>query len=210
MTTAAYLRVSTAQQSVDLQRHGIERFADHAGLEIVRWYQDEAVSGQQRSRPALDQLMEAARRREIECVIVWKFDRFARSASHLIQALDEFNHLGIRFISVQDQIDTSSPIGKAMFTIVAAFAELEASFMSERIQAGMEAARAEGKHIGRPPTPEPIIEEIRTLARETDLSIRKIKARLSEDVSRGVVGRVVKEVRSADDSAETSQDEPGS
>lgn len=146
--------------------------------------------------------MTAARRRDVACVVVWKFDRFARSASHLIQALDEFNHLGIRFISVQDHIDTDSPMGKAMFTIIGAMAELESSLISERVRAGMEAAKEDGKHVGRPPTPDAAIQEIERLARETDLSIRKIKAQLSAgplsaDVSRGVVGRVVKEIRSA-------------
>jgi len=202
MTTAAYLRVSTADQSADLQRRGIRQFAGRADLEVTDWYCDEGVSGRTETRPALDRLMEAARRRDVDCVVVWKFDRFARSASHLIRALDEFNHLGIRFVSVQDQIDTGSPMGKAMFTIIGAMAELESSLISERVRAGMEAAKENGKHIGRPATPDAVKGEIRRLARETDLSIRKIKAELESgplaaEVSRGVVGRVVKKVRSA-------------
>ncbi|NBC30022.1 MAG: recombinase family protein [Spirochaetes bacterium] len=200
MTTAAYLRVSTADQSADLQRRGIERFAGHADLDVTDWYCDEGASGRKETRPELDALTEAARRRDVECVVVWKFDRFARSASHLIRALDEFNHLGIRFVSVQDQIDTGSPMGKAMFTIIGAMAELESSLISERVRAGMEAARENGKHVGRPATPDAVKDEIRRLARETNLSIRKIQAELesgplSAEVSRGVVGRVVKTVR---------------
>ena len=197
MTTAAYLRVSTKGQSADLQRRGIRQFAERADLEVTDWYCDEGVSGRTETRPELDRLMEAARRRDVECVVVWKFDRFARSASHLIRALDEFNHLGIRFVSVQDQIDTGSPMGKAMFTIIGAMAELESSLISERVRAGMEVARENGKHVGRPATPDAVEEQIRRLACETDLSIRKIKKALSADVSRGVVGRVVKEVRSS-------------
>jgi len=197
MTTAAYLRVSTTDQSADLQRRGIRQFAGRADLEVTAWYCDEGVSGRTETRPELDRLMEAARRRDVECVVVWKFDRFARSASHLIRALDEFNHLGIRFVSVQDQIDTGSPMGKAMFTIIGAMAELESSLISERVRAGMEVARENGKHVGRPATPDAVEEQIRRLACETDLSIRKIKKALSADVSRGVVGRVVKEVRSS-------------
>lgn len=131
---------------------------------------------------------------------VWKFDRFARSASHLIWAFDEFNHLGIRFVSVQDNIDTDSPMGKAMFTIIDAMAELESSLISERAQAGMQAAKEEGTHVRCAPTPDKTIQEIERLAEKTDLSICKIKKALKEthdeDVSRGVVGRVVKEVRS--------------
>jgi DNA invertase Pin-like site-specific DNA recombinase len=200
MKTAAYLRVSTAEQDEALQRQGITRFAEHTDLNVTDWYCDKGVSGREEERPALDNLMEAARQRSLDCVVVWKFDRFARSASHLIRALDEFNHLGIRFVSVQDNIDTDSPMGKAMFTIIGAMAELESSLISERVQAGMQAAKEEGTHVGRPPTPDETIQEIKRLAGETDLSIRKIKKALKEtrdeDVSRGVVGRVVKEVRS--------------
>jgi len=200
MKTAAYLRVSTAEQDEALQRQGITRFAEHADLNVTDWYCDKGVSGREEERPALDNLMEAARQRAIDCVVVWKFDRFARSASHLIRALDEFNHLDIRFVSVQDNIDTDSPMGKAMFTIIGAMAELESSLISERVQAGMQAAKEEGTHVGRPPTPDETIQEIERLAGDTDLSIRKIKKALketrNEDVSRGVVGRVVKEMRS--------------
>ena len=76
--------------------------------------------------------MQVARSHGFDCVLVWKFDRFARSVAHLLKALDEFHHLGIRFISVQDQVDTESPMGKAMFTIIGAMAELESSLISER------------------------------------------------------------------------------
>lgn len=86
-------------------------------------------------------------------MLVWKFDRFARSVAHLLRALGEFEHLSIRFISVQDQIDTHSPMGRAMFTIIGAMAELESSLISERVKAGMEAARTRGKRFGRPITP---------------------------------------------------------
>jgi DNA invertase Pin-like site-specific DNA recombinase len=96
--------------------------------------------------------MAAARNREIDCVLVWKFDRFARSTRHLLAALEEFDHLGVRFISVQDQVDTNSPMGRAMFTIIGAMAELESSLISERVTAGMRAAEARGKHLGRPAT----------------------------------------------------------
>jgi DNA invertase Pin-like site-specific DNA recombinase len=140
--------------------------------------------------------MDAARRRSFGCVLVWKFDRFTRSVSHLVRALDEFNHFGIRFASVQDRVDTGSPMGKAMFTIIGAMAELESSLVSERVRAGMQAAKEDGVHVGRPSTPDAAIAKLEQVAEETDLSLRKIKARLDADVSRGVVGRVVKRVRS--------------
>ena len=119
--------------------------------------------------------MAAARNHEIDCVLVWKFDRFARSTRHLLAALEEFDHLGVRFVSVQDQVDTDSPMGRAMFTIIGAMAELESSLISERVTAGMRAAEARGKHLGRPATPPHVVSEIEALATSTDLSIRQIQ-----------------------------------
>ena len=100
-----------------------------------------------------------------------RVNRFARSARHLLTALEEFDHLGVRFISVQDQIDTASPMGRAMFTIIAAMAELESSLISERVTAGMKAAAARGKRLGRPPLPPGLVKEIRTLSASTSLSL---------------------------------------
>jgi len=118
----------------------------------VQEYLDVAVSGRRQGRPRLDALMKGARDRAFDCVLVWKFDRFARSTKHLLTALEELNHLGIRFVSIQDQIDTTSPMGKAIFTLIGAMAELESSLISERVSAGMKAARARRKHLGRPRT----------------------------------------------------------
>ena len=142
---ALYLRVSTADQKPDLQFDGLRAYAARAGLEVIRDYCDVAVSGRRQGRPRLNALMAAARNHEIDCVLVWKFDRFARSTRHLLAALEEFNHLGVRFVSVQDQVDTDSPMGRAMFTIIGAMAELESSLISERVTAGMKAAEARGK-----------------------------------------------------------------
>jgi DNA invertase Pin-like site-specific DNA recombinase len=138
-----------------------------------------------------------ARNREIDCVLVWKFDRFARSTRHLLTALEEFNHLGVRFVSVQDQVDTDSPMGRAMFTIIGAMAELESSLISERVTAGMRAAEARGKHLGRPAIPKRIVTEIETIASSTDLSIRQIQAKIAGQASRGIVGEITKRARSA-------------
>jgi len=195
MEAAIYIRVSTAGQNTDLQKDGLIKYANRAKLNIVKEYVDIAVSGRKEGRPALRQLMQAAINREFDCVVVWKFDRFARSVSHLLKALEEFNHLGIRFISVQDQIDTDSPMGKAMFTIIGAMAELESSLISERVKAGMAAAKSRGKKIGRPETPPYLVTQIEELATNTDLSINKIRARIKEKASRAVVGQIVKRVR---------------
>jgi DNA invertase Pin-like site-specific DNA recombinase len=144
--------------------------------------------------PQLNALMAATRNHEIDCVLVWKFDRFARSTSHLLTALEEFNHLGVRFISVQDQIDTESPMGRAMFTIIGAMAELESSLISERVTAGMRAAETRGKRLGRPAIPKRVISEIQALATSTDLSIREIQSKIA---SRGIVGAITKRTRAA-------------
>ena len=172
--TALYLRVSTPDQKPDLQYDGLRAYAERAGLQTVANYSDVAVSGRRKGRPRLNALMGSVRNFEFDCVLVWKFDRFSRSMRHLLTALEEFNQLGVRFISVQDQIDTASPMGRAMFTIVAAMAELESSLISERVSAGMKAAAVRGKHLGRPPLAPALVSEIRKLADSTSLSIREI------------------------------------
>src|SRR3954452_25309750 len=193
--TALYLRVSTADRKPDLQYDGLRGYAERAGLDVVQDYYDVAVSGRREGRPRLTALMAAARRREIGCVLVWKFARFARSTRHLLAALEEFDHLGVRFVSVQDQIDTSSPMGRAMFTIIGAMAELESSLISERVTAGMRAAQARGKHLGRPATPPRVIGEIEALATSTDLSVRQIHKEIGGRASRSIVGEITKRAR---------------
>ena len=194
---AIYMRVSTAEQKVDLQLDGLKEYAKRAGLSVSNTFLDVAVSGRKEGRPQLNALMKAARNYEFDCVLVWKFDRFARSVSHLLKALEEFEHLGIRFISVQDQVDTKSPMGKAMFTIIGAMAELESSLISERVKAGMASAKARGKTIGRPKIDQRLVRQIENLAQTTDLSISKIKEKLGKEVSRATVGQIVKRVRSS-------------
>jgi DNA invertase Pin-like site-specific DNA recombinase len=192
---ALYLRVSTPDQKPDLQFDGLRAYAARAGLDIVQDFCDVGVSGRREGRPQLNALMASVRNREIDCVLVWKFDRFARSTRHLLAALEEFNHLGVRFVSVQDQIDTDSPMGRAMFTIIGAMAELESSLISERVTAGMRAAETRGKHLGRPATPSRVIAEIETLATSTDLSIRQIQSKIDGRASRGLVGEITKRAR---------------
>jgi DNA invertase Pin-like site-specific DNA recombinase len=193
--TALYLRVSTPDQKPDLQFDGLRDYAMRAGLDIVQDYCDVGVSGRREGRPRLNALMAAARNHEIDCVLVWKFDRFARSTRHLLAALEEFNHLGVRFVNVQDQIDTDSPMGRAMFTIIGAMAELESSLISERVTAGMRAAETRGKHLGRPATSQHLIAEIENLATSTDLSIRQIQSKIAGRASRGLVGEITKRTR---------------
>jgi DNA invertase Pin-like site-specific DNA recombinase len=112
-----------------------------------------AISGWREGRAQLNALMSAAGNHEIARVLAWKFDRFARSTRHLLAALEEFDHLAVRFVSAQNQVDPESPMGRGMFTIIGAMAELNLSLISERVVAGLRAAEARGKHLGRPPTP---------------------------------------------------------
>ena len=195
--TALYLRVSTADQKPDLQYDGLRGYAARAGLDLVQDYCDVAVSGRREGRPQLNALMAAARNQEIDCVLVWKFDRFARSTRHLLTALEESDHLGVRFVSVQDQVDTDSPMGRAMFTIIGAMAELESSLISERVTAGMRAAETRGKHLGRPATSPGVVNEIQALATSTDLSIRQLHHRIRGRASRSIVGEITKRARAA-------------
>ena len=125
-------------------------YAVHRGFEIAGEYRDEGISGSKDSRPALDRLMKDARARKFDVVIVARFDRFARSVSHLLRALEEFSHLGIDFVSLSESIDTSTPMGRMIFTVLGAVAELERNLIKERVHMGISRARKQGKALGRP------------------------------------------------------------
>src|SRR3989442_1100343 len=113
MKVGLYCRVSTSEQAVDLQLSDLRRYCEQRGFKIYREYWAEGISGSQDRRLALDALMGDARKLKFDAVFVWRFDRFARSTKHLITALDEFRHLGIEFLSFQDNIDTASPLREA-------------------------------------------------------------------------------------------------
>src|SRR5436853_193858 len=149
---ALYMRVSTKGhgQTTDTQAVALREYAERRGFDVVGEYRDEGISGSKDSRPALDKLMKDARTRHFDVVIVARFDRFARSVSHLLRALEEFNHLGINFVSLSESIDTSTPMGKMIFTVLGAVAELERNLIKERVHMGISRARKEGKQLGRP------------------------------------------------------------
>jgi DNA invertase Pin-like site-specific DNA recombinase len=146
---ALYCRVSTSEQNPELQLRELRNFVSRRGWTISGEFIDHGVSGVKDSRLELDKLMRSARRREFDVVIVWRFDRFARSVKHFVLALEEFQTLGIGFVSYQEALDTSTPIGKAMFTIIGAMAELERNVIRERVRAGVHNARRNGKTLGR-------------------------------------------------------------
>jgi DNA invertase Pin-like site-specific DNA recombinase len=151
MRVAVYARVSTnnGQQDPEVQLRELREYCARRGWEICGEYVDH-ISGAKDKRPALDRLMAEAHRRRFDAVIVWKFDRFARSVSHLLRALETFRNLGIEFVSLSEQVDTSTPMGKMVFTVLGAVAELERSLIVERVKAGLRNARAKGKRLGRP------------------------------------------------------------
>ena len=149
---AIYARVSTGHNGQDptMQTRELEEYCRRRGWELAGCYVDNGVSGSKESRPELDRLMADAHRRRFDAVAVWKFDRFARSVSHLLRALETFKALGIDFVSLSEQVDTSTPTGKMVFTVLGAVAELERSLIAERVRAGIRNARAKGKKLGRP------------------------------------------------------------
>ena len=148
-----YARVSTPDgkgQSPEMQLRELREHCERRGWQMVGEYVDR-MTGSKDSRPELNRLMADAHKRRFDVVIVWKFDRFARSVSHLLRALETFKALGIEFVSFSEQLDTSTPAGKLVFTVLGAVAELERSLIVERVRAGMRNARAKGARIGRPP-----------------------------------------------------------
>jgi DNA invertase Pin-like site-specific DNA recombinase len=153
MRVAVYARVSTTGngQSPEMQLRELREYCDRRGWTVADEYVDVGISGTKEKRPELDRLLADAHRRRFDAAVVWKFDRFARSVSHLLRALETFKALGIEFVSLSEQVDTSTPMGKMVFTVVGAVAELERSLIVERVKAGLRNARAKGKRLGRPP-----------------------------------------------------------
>ncbi len=182
---ALYARVSTTDQSTDSQLLDLRRYVSERGWNSFKEYVDEGISGTKDSRPALNELMNDAKKRRFDVVLVWRVDRFARSTKHLILALEEFKNLGIDFVSYQENIDTSSPLGSAIFTIISAVAQLERDIIAERVKAGLRRAKENGKKLGRPP--KKVDEyEIRRL-RSEGRSLRQIATELN--VSKNTVVR---------------------
>jgi DNA invertase Pin-like site-specific DNA recombinase len=170
MNVAIYTRVSTTEQHVGMQLRELRQYGKRRGWRIVTEYNDEGVSGAKARRPELDRLMTDANRRRFDAVIVWKFDRFARSVSHLLRALETFDSLGIAFVSLSESIDTSTPAGKMVFTVLGAVAELERSLIGERVKAGLRNAKAKGVRLGRKPIKVLSTSEVRQMRRERRIS----------------------------------------
>jgi DNA invertase Pin-like site-specific DNA recombinase len=150
MRVALYARVSTDSQDPEVQLVALRAHVATRGWELAEEFTDRGFSGMKERRPALDRLMRAAWHGQFQAVLVWRFDRFARSVKHLVTALETFRSMKVHFISLQEQFDTGTPIGQAMFTIIGAMAQLERDIIRERVTAGLERAKARGRKLGRP------------------------------------------------------------
>ncbi len=184
---ALYMRVSTLDQHPETQLYDLRTLANQRGFEIVEEYTDR-ISGAKARRPGLDQMLQDARQRQFDVVLVWASDRIARSVRHFLEVLDEFNHLGIEFVSFRENIDTGGPLGRAVIVIIGAIAELERNLIIERVRAGMRRAKLEGRRIGRAPLDVDRQAVIRDRGR--GLSLTDIAQ--AHRISRASVSRIIK------------------
>ena len=188
MTRAVlYARVSTIDknQNPETQLRQLREFADHRGFEVAAELVDHA-SGRDDTRPNLKQLWQMVRARKTDVVVVWRYDRFARSTTALINALEEFKALGVEFVSLHEGTDTTTPQGKLVFTFMAGLAEFESSLIADRVRAGMARAKAEGKRISKPPVAPEIVSQMRELKAQGH-SITELQKKFG--LSRGVVSK---------------------
>jgi DNA invertase Pin-like site-specific DNA recombinase len=151
MRVALYARVSTLNgQHPEMQLADLREYASRRRWEIAGEYVDEGVSGSKESRPELNRLVDDSRRRQFDIVLVWKIDRFGRSLKHLVNALADLDAYGVTFASLKENLDLSTPSGRLMFQIIGAMAEFERALIQERVRAGLQNARRNGKQLGRP------------------------------------------------------------
>ena len=151
MRVALYLRVSTKEQTTENQRRELEAVAERSGWTVVGVYEDAGISGAKGrdKRPAFDKLLKDASRRELDMIAAWSVDRLGRSLQNLVSFLEEIRALGVDLYLHQQGLNTATPAGRAMFQMCGVFAEFERSMIRERINAGLERARANGKTLGR-------------------------------------------------------------
>lgn len=192
---AVYLRVSSGDQNHAAQRCDVLQLIQQRGWAVVEEYLD-TISGVRARRPGLDRLMNDAHRGRFDVVVVWAFDRLARSVRHFLQVIDELRHLNIELVSYRENIDTTGPLGHTIMVILSAVAELERNLIIERVRSGMRRARLEGQHIGRPKLM--VDREAVLRDRQRGFSIRQL-AKMHR-LSRTSVSRVLK-IRDQADSA---------
>jgi DNA invertase Pin-like site-specific DNA recombinase len=147
---AIYVRVSTIDQKNENQLVKLRDYCRNNNFKIVKEYVENGISGTKTSRPELDKMLQAMRKREFDAIVVWKFDRLGRSTIHLLQVLEEMQKLGVGLIATSQNIDTSTPHGKLFFTMLSGFAEFEREVIRERIMLGLERTKKQGTKLGRP------------------------------------------------------------
>ena len=151
MRAAIYARVSTNNgQDPHMQIRELKEYCKRRGWDVEGEYVDAGVSGAKEHRPQLDSLLVVCRKRRVDAVVVYRYDRFARSLRQLVNALEEFRSLGIEFISLHEGVDTSTPNGRLVFGIFASIAEFERELIRDRVKSGIAAARSKGMKLGRP------------------------------------------------------------
>jgi DNA invertase Pin-like site-specific DNA recombinase len=176
-TVAIHARVSTDKQKVDIQLNELRDFVSRSGWNVYKEFIDEGYTGSNTKRPAFSEMRHEASKRKFDILLVWKLDRLSRSLKDLISTLDELGHLGINFISYDNNLDTTTPTGKLVFQIIGAVAEFEKDIIRERVVAGLENAKQKGKQLGRPKIHDGILEKAKEL-RSQGMSFRKIERQL--------------------------------
>lgn len=186
-TVGIYARVSTKDQTTENQLLDLRKYCEARGWQIKAECVDRGISGAKDDRPQLKAIMELARKRKIDILLVWRFDRFARSLANLVNSLDELRGLGVDFASYQENIDTTTAQGKMLFGIFASIAEFERALIVERVLSGLRRAKAQGTRLGRP-----VVVKDQTEAREfqrNGMSVRQIALKLG--ISKSGVGRLL-------------------
>ena len=195
MKAAIYARVSTSGQHVESQLYDLRELAAQRGLEIVQEYRDCGVSGKRARRPGLDALIADARRKKFSVCLVAAFDRVARSVKHFLQLMDEFDSLGVVFISRRENIDTSGPMGRLFLTLIGSISELESSLIRDRVLAGMRRAALDGVRIGRAPMNLDRSAVVRD--RVSGMTLTAVAKKW--DISRSLVCKLVKKAKGGDE-----------
>lgn len=193
MQVAVYCRVSTSDQTCESQRRDLLRYCEQRQWEVAEVFEDSGISGSIHDRPALNEMMKQARQGRFAVVVVWKFDRFARSTQHLLEALQEFQQLGVQFVSYSEGIDTSTSLGMLIYTFLAGLSQFEKSLIRERCASGQARAKAQGIHCGRPRTGLDIGRALEL--QKAGLGVRRIGKQLG--VSYATVFRCLKDVSKA-------------
>ena len=192
MRVALYCRVSTAHQSSDNQLQELERVASTRGWNVVRTFRDDGISGAKgrEERPALDALLKAASRREIDLIAVWSIDRLGRSLQNLVTVVNDLQALGVGLFIYQQQLDTTTPSGRLCFSMFGAFAEFERNLIRDRVRVGLERAKKNGVKLGRPTNLNDSVRAAIVALRAQDHSIRHIAKQLR--VGTGTVYQVLR------------------